>query len=124
MMPPIPQKQALSKRERIIPGPGLAVQQVAGGTLISLLTQAAITAIPQNNSGGTVLVLDKTNPTITWDRDRDKCPVRYGGAYVKWDSTNYKLINVYRLCEWDKGGNLKSIGAEQTEDIVSFEECA
>lgn len=76
------------------------------------------------DAGGTVLVLDRSNPTTTWNRETDLRPVRYDGPWLEYNSTSHKLVSHYRACEYDRGGNLRTIGAELTEDVLEFRTCS
>lgn len=103
------------------PGPGLA--KTAAGQLYSTVKPGAEMA-RENYDGGTVLVLDRSNPTVTWSKADDKCPVSWIGNYVMWvGSPDYKFVQHERTMTYDRGGNLVSIGAEVLTDIVVAEEC-
>lgn len=103
------------------PGPGLG--KTPTGLLYVLESMAIGNVRPEDNSGGTTLALTRSNPTVTWSKADDNCPVSWIGNYVTWDATAYKFVQHERVCTYDRGGNLISIGAEVETDIIDAEEC-
>ena len=129
MMPPIRRStnQGKGNAGNIMVGPGLTMQRVAGGTLISLLENKAIAAV-QDCSGGTTKELahiQAAQDTDTWDRDTDGCPVSVAVITDFEFTADYKLAYRTRTFTYDKGGNLISISAESDLVVVTTaEECS
>ena len=115
-----------SNTGKIMVGPGLAMQRVAGGTLISLLENKAIATL-EDCSGGTTKELahvQATQDIDTYNRDTDGCPVSVAVITDFEFTADYKLAYRTRTLTFDKGGNLISISAESDLVVVTTaEEC-
>jgi hypothetical protein len=117
-------KRMIERLSKINVGPGLTMRTGAGGVNFGLKRTPAESRVRKvNYDGGTVLVLDHTNPTVTWNRTNDDRPVRYDGPTLEYNTTTHKLVLYSRPVEYDRGGMLRSIGAEVSTEITEAVAC-
>lgn len=119
-------ERRLTALENMTGGKGVSVTRRPGGVVIATKPTAATATASSTDdcSGGEVLVLNRSNPEVAWDRSDDKRPVSWIGNYVTWDENDEKkLILHYRVLTYDKCGRVKSISAESQSIIDSAVEC-
>jgi len=120
-------RRRLRALENIRGGPGISIGRSPGGLVIAARPRkepnTASAAVAEDNTGGTLLVLDRTNPETAWSRSVDKCPVSWIGNYTTWDTDEHKFVQHERTMTYDRGGNLTAISAERQNDIVEAEVC-